>query len=63
MVSTHTLLDRLLAVIMRVGAEADDSEYACLQKTLLVGASLMFILAGLLLGSIYVALTGTGRIH
>ena len=63
MVSTHTLLDRLLAVTMRVGAEADNGEYACLQKTLLVGASLMFILAGLLLGSIYVALTGTGRIH
>jgi guanylate cyclase len=44
-----------MAVIRRVGAEAGDSEEARLQKTLLVGASLMFILAGLLWGSIYVA--------
>lgn len=48
-------LDRLMAVIRRVGAEAGDSEEARLQKTLLVSASLMFILAGLLWGSIYVA--------
>jgi guanylate cyclase len=42
-------------VIRRVGAETVDSEDARLQKTLLVGASLMFILAGLLWGGIYIA--------
>ncbi|MEN8168280.1 MAG: adenylate/guanylate cyclase domain-containing protein [Pseudomonadota bacterium] len=44
-----------MAVIRRVGAETGDSEDARLQKTLLVGASLMFILAGLLWGGIYIA--------
>lgn len=55
MMPPHTLLDRLLAVIQRVGAEAGDSEDVRMQKTLLVGASLMFILAGLLWGGIYIA--------
>jgi adenylate cyclase len=55
MMPPHTLLDRLLVVIRRVGAEAGDSEEARMQKTLLIGASLMFILAGLLWGGIYIA--------
>jgi guanylate cyclase len=44
-----------MAMIRRVGAEAGDSEDVRLQKTLLVGASLMFIMAGLLWGGIYIA--------
>jgi len=55
MMPPDTLLDRLLAVIQRVGAEAGDSEDVRMQKTLLVSASLMFILAGLLWGGIYIA--------
>lgn len=55
MTSSHALLDRLMAVIRRVGAEAADSEGVRLQKTLLVGASLMLVLVGLLWGGIYVA--------
>jgi adenylate cyclase len=51
---SHTHMHRLMALIRRVGAETGDSEDTRLQKTLLVSASLMFILAGLLWGSIYI---------
>lgn len=44
-----------MAVIRRIGAEAADSEDTRLQKTLLIGASLMLIMMGLLWGSIYIA--------
>ncbi|MBA1443696.1 MAG: adenylate/guanylate cyclase domain-containing protein [Chromatiales bacterium] len=54
MTPPHTHLDQLMAVIRRIGAEAVDSEDARLQKTLLIGASLMLIIMGLLWGGIYI---------
>lgn len=47
------LIRPLLQVIMRVGADPDDSEDLRLHKALLVGGSLMFILAGILWGLLY----------
>ncbi len=44
-----------MVVIRHIGAEAADSEDARLQKTLLIGASLMLIMMGLLWGGIYIA--------
>ncbi|MBL3527134.1 MAG: adenylate/guanylate cyclase domain-containing protein [gamma proteobacterium endosymbiont of Lamellibrachia anaximandri] len=55
MTPPHAHLDQLVAVIRRIGTEAADSEDARLQKTLLIGASLMLIMAGLLWGGIYIA--------
>ena len=50
-----TSLDRLIALLGRLGANPAESEEDRLHKTLVVGASLMFILAGLLWGSVYIA--------
>ncbi len=62
MTPTHTPLDRLVAVIRRVGAETVDSEDARLQKTLLVGASLMFTPGGPAVGRyLYCVRRTTGR--
>ena len=50
-----TSLDRLIVLLGRLGANPAESEEDRLHKTLVVGASLMFILAGLLWGSVYIA--------
>lgn len=55
MTFTHVPIDSLMGVIRRVGAEEGDSEDARLHKTLLIGAALMIILAGLLWDGIYIA--------
>lgn len=49
------LIRRLLEVIARIGSDPDDSDDVRLHKALLVGGSLMFILAGVLWGLIYLA--------
>jgi len=46
---------RLAASVGRIGADPADSDEVRLQKALLVGASVMFILAGLLWGGVYIA--------
>ncbi len=49
------MLDNFIALLGRISADPDATEEDRLHKTLLVGASLMFILAGLLWGSLYAA--------
>lgn len=51
----RTSLERLIALVGRPGAEPAESDEDRLHKRLLVGASLMFVLAGLFWGSVYVA--------
>jgi guanylate cyclase len=46
---------RLPEIMSLIGADPTDSDEARLERTLLVSASLMFILAGLLWGAVYVA--------
>lgn len=55
MASLPELLRSLLEVIARVGVDPADSEDVRLHKALLVGGSLMFILAGILWGGLYIA--------
>ncbi|MBI3375045.1 MAG: adenylate/guanylate cyclase domain-containing protein [Betaproteobacteria bacterium] len=55
MATLQSLSRPLLEVISRLGADPDDGEDVRLHKSLLVGGSLMFILAGVLWGLLYVA--------
>ena len=49
------ILDSFITQLGRLGADPGESEEDRLHKTLLIGASLMFVLAGLLWGSVYTA--------
>ena len=51
----HRSLRSLVKVIAKVGTDPDDSDDVRLHKSLLVGGSLMFIVAGFLWGLLYVA--------
>lgn len=52
----RSVLQPVIAAVSRIGADPADSEEVRLQKTLLVGGSLMFILAGASWGVAYIAL-------
>jgi guanylate cyclase len=55
MTSVPDSLQLLLQTIARIGADPNDSEDVRLHKSLLVAGSLMFILAGIVWGLVYIA--------